>query len=102
MDKGYVKVFWLKAHCDYAYSKGQTGSVIAEKAKEPMDKGYLIPVPEAEDKVVNPLPEDLPGRDVLFNAGFDNIEKIQEAGDSLLDAGISTTTLKKVKAYFKK
>jgi hypothetical protein len=52
---------------------------------------------------VNTLPEDLPGREKLFAAGFDTAEKVKEVsgGDSLLDVGISVAMLKKIKKYFK-
>lgn len=98
----YVKVLWLKSHWDYAYSAGDNGIVDANRAPVLLKEGYIIPVPDTIEEKVNPLPEDLPGRTTIFNAGFDTLEKIKEAGDSLLDAGISTTTLKKVKAYLTK
>lgn len=98
-EKKYVKVLWLRAHFRYAYSAGDHGSVNAEDALELIKKGYVMLVPDTEDVKVNPLPEDLPGRTALFHAGFDTIQKIKQAGDSILDAGISNTTLKKVKAY---
>jgi hypothetical protein len=98
----YVKVKWVKAHWDYAISAGDVGIVDALRAPQLLEKGFIIPIPDAEDVKDNPLPEDFPARSVLFNAGFDNLDKIREAGDSLLDAGISNTTLKKVKAYLNK
>lgn len=96
-----IKVRWVKAHWDFAYSEGQIGYVTAKNAEMLLKGGFIIPLPDEDEEVVNPLPKDLPGRDILFNSGFDTIEKIKEAGDSLLDAGISTTTMKKVKAYLK-
>jgi hypothetical protein len=95
----FVKVIWLKSHHKYAYNTGDNGSVDAEKAPELIKGGYIMPVPDTVQEKVNPLPADFPGRTILFDAGFDSIQKIKEAGDSLLDAGISKTTLTKVKKY---
>ena len=101
---GYVPVYWVKAHWHYAYSAGDNGIVLAEKAPELMEKGFIIPLPEEEEKrieKVNPLPEDLPGRTALFDSGYETLDQLKAAGDSLLDAGISNTTLRKVKNYLK-
>lgn len=101
---GFVKVYWVKAHWGYAYSAGQTGIVLAEKAPELLEKGFIIPIADEEEKEpvkINPLPSDLPGRTVLFDAGYESIGQLKAAGDSLLDAGISNATLKKIKAYLK-
>lgn len=101
---GFVKVYWVKAHWGYAYSAGETGIVLAEKAPELLEKGFIIPLPEEEEKApekVNPLPADFPARTVLFDAGYESLDQIKAAGDSLLDAGISNTTLRKIKNYLK-
>lgn len=48
--------------------------------------GYLIILPdEATDVLtnVNPLPAELPGREILFEEGFTSLDKIKEAGESL-------------------
>ena len=102
MGKKFIKVLWLKAHHKYAYSKGDLGSVDADLALTLMNEGYIMPVPETEVEKDNPLPEDLPGRTILFAAGYETLAAIKESGDSLLDVGISNTTLKKVKAYLAK
>jgi hypothetical protein len=101
MEKGYIPVLWVKAHSKYAYSAGQEGIVKADQVPDLIKGGYLIPVTETQEKKINPLPDDLPGRDKLFEAGFDDLQKIREAGDSLLDAGISNTTCKKINTYLK-
>lgn len=103
MKKGYIKVKWVKPHPKYAYFTGDVGSVKADKVKELLDKGYIIPVPSQEDEKKNPLPEDLPARDILFDAGFDTAEKVKEAGESLSDVkGIGRGTLKQLAEYFEK
>ncbi len=103
MSKQDIKVKWVKPHPRYAYFAGDVGTVKVEKVKELLDKGYIIPIPDQEDKKDNPLPEDLPARDILYEAGFDTVEKVKEAGESLADIkGIGKGTLKQLAEYFKK
>jgi hypothetical protein len=101
MEKGFIPVLWVKAHPKYSYSAGQEGIVKADMVPDLIKDGYIIPVPEGKKEKTNPLPEDLPARDKLFAAGFDDLKKIREAGDSLLDAGISNAMCKKITAYLK-
>jgi hypothetical protein len=111
-----IKVKWIKAHPKFAYSKGDIGYVTPEWAEKLMDEGCVILVPTPEEVTVpevatpaeppapvNTLPEDLPGREKLFAAGFDTAEKVKEVsgGDALLDVGISVAMMKKIKKYFK-
>jgi len=101
---GFVKVYWVKAHWAYAYSAGDTGIVLAERAPELLEKGFIIPLADGDENPTakaNPLPADLPGRTVLFDAGYESLDQLKAAGDSLLDAGISNATLKKIKVYLK-
>jgi hypothetical protein len=98
-----IKVKWLKAHWNYSYSAGDTGSLFADLAPALLKGGFIIPVPETDDKKENPLPEDLPSRDLLFKNGFDTIEKIKEAGDSITDIkGIGKGTLSQLAEWFEK
>jgi hypothetical protein len=102
MKSNYIKVKWLRAHWSFAYSEGDIGYVTAESAAMLLKGGYVITLPDdEEEEKINPLPADLPGRSVLFAAGFVTLAELKEAGNSLLDAGISNTTLKKVLAYLK-
>lgn len=101
MEKGFIPVLWVKAHIKYAYSAGQEGIVRSERLPDLIKGGYVVPLPEEKKKKINPLPDDLPGRDKLFEAGFDDLKKIREAGDSLLDAGISNAMCKKINTYLK-
>jgi hypothetical protein len=111
-----IKVKWVKAHFKYSYSAGDVGYVKADVVESLVAGGYVIPLPDEIKEtvsapapapipdapvVVNPLPEDLPGREKLFGAGFDSLEKIREAGDSLLDGGISNAMVKKIGKYLK-
>lgn len=112
-----IKVKWVKAHFKYAYVAGDVGYVKADAVESLVAQGYVIPLPDEIKEpapapatvlvpeppvVVNPLPEGLPGREKLFGAGFDSLDKIREAGDGLLDVvGISNSMLKKIKKYLK-
>jgi hypothetical protein len=97
-----IKVKWLKAHWDFAYSEGDIGHVTAAHAAMLLKGGYIIPLPDEPEGEVNPLPADLPGREILFNAGFKTLDEVKSAGASLTDVGISNTTIKKIMAYLNK
>ena len=106
--KVMIKVKWLKAHSKFAYAAGDVGFVTPGWAEKLLPGGYIIPLPgedtdSADDKKdpVNDLPADLPGRTKLFEAGFTELAKIKEAGDSLLDIGLSKGTVTKIKNYLK-
>ena len=88
----------MKAAPKYAYSAGDVGEVDAARVADLVTGGYVIPLPDEDEPVINPLPEDLPARDKLFDAGFDSVKKIREAGDSLLDV-VSKTMLTRIKKF---
>lgn len=103
----FIKVKFLKSHPDYGYFTGDTGMISPKAAEKLLQGGYIMFIPEAEiyndpiPEKVNLLPEDMPERERLFDAGFTTIEEIKEAVNSMLTAGISNTILKKVKNYLK-
>jgi len=99
-----IKVKFLKAHPEFAYSAGSVGEVTEENAARLLNSGYIIILPEdGNEDVVNTLPEDFPARDILFAEGFDTAEKVKEAGESILDVkGIGKGTYKQIVAYFEK
>jgi hypothetical protein len=95
----FVRVKWVKKHWDYAYLTGSIGTVDADKVPALLKDGFLIPLPdEDEEKVLNPLPEELPGRDKLFKAGFTSVEDIKKAGESISDV-LNKTEAKNLKGY---
>ena len=107
-----VKVKFLKSHPAFGYFAGDVGTITPEWAEKLLAQGYILPIPDALTEItgpapaapgkVNTLPDDLPARDKLFAAGFNSLEKIKEAGDSLLDVvGISNNILKKITKYLK-
>ena len=94
-----VNIKFLKPHPAYAYFTGDTGKINADKAAKLIKDGYIIIAPEKDD-INNPLPEDLPARDILFENGFDTVEKVKQAGESILDiSGIGKGTLKQLETY---
>jgi hypothetical protein len=101
-----IRVKWLKAHSKFAYSAGDLGMVTPDWAEKLVAEGYIIPIPGvirdgSGSGTVNPLPEDLPGRDILFTAGFDTPEKVKDmTRDDMLDAGVSKSVAAKISKYF--
>lgn len=97
-----TKVKFLKSHNQFAYFKGDVADIKSEDVATLLNSGYVIILPDERDDDVNTLPEDLPGREFLFDAGFDSIEKNKKAGNSLLNVtGIGKGTLKKIQVYLK-
>ena len=96
----FVKVKWIKSHHLYAYSAGQVGVVAADSAPELVNKGYIIPVPDAEGDNENLLPDDMPGRDQLHKLGFTSVAQVKEAGaQALIDSKISKATVEKIMKF---
>ncbi len=97
-----IKVKFNKSHPKLAYFKGDVAKISAETVSKLklLEQGFVINLPDDEDDL-NKLPEDLPSRDILFEAGYDSIEKIKKAGDSLIDVkGIGKGTLKQLETWF--
>jgi hypothetical protein len=95
----YVKVKFRKAHPQFAYAEGNVGQVTEDNAALLLESGHVIMLPDDED-LDNLLPEDMPARDILFKAGYESIEKIREAGDSISEVkGIGKNLLKQIKDY---
>jgi hypothetical protein len=92
-----VRVQWLKSHPEFSYFAGDNSTLPADKAAILSKSGHINIFPGVEDKDVNTLPEDLPCREILFAAGFDSVEKVKEAGESLIDIkGIGKTSVKNI------
>ncbi len=107
-----VNVVFRTPHPDYGYFAGQSGKIDAVKAQKLLQEGYIIIAPEKEDsgipptdplEVINPLPPDFPARIILFEAGFDTIDKVLQAGESLTDIkGIGKGTIRQIDNWCKK
>ena len=118
----YVNVIFRESHPKYAYFAGQRGKIDVDKAKELLQSGHVIIAPDLDDNidpipvliasqfaepvpvpVENPLPSDFPARIILFEAGFDTVDKVLQAGEAITDIkGIGKGTLKQIDNWVKK
>ena len=71
----------------YGYFGGETAEIADETAGKFIEDGsaILIPKTEGENDDNNSLPEGIPARDLLFNNGYESIEQILEARNTLVD-----------------
>lgn len=71
----------------YGYFGGETTEIADETAGKFIEDGLaiLIPKTEGENDDNNSLPEEMPARDLLFNNGYESIEQILEARNTLVD-----------------
>jgi Xaa-Pro aminopeptidase len=76
------------------YGVGETGEFDEKQAKELFRAGVAEPV-EAEDA----LPEDLPGRKQILNAGL-SLEELKEVKDFTEIKGITKAIAEKLTEYF--
>jgi hypothetical protein len=96
-----VKVKFLKPHYKYAYFENDIGIVNADHLEE-LIKGAFVTVFPGDDGAgnVNPLPNELEARELLFENGFTTLEDIVKAGESLQDInGIGKATFAKIMNY---
>ncbi len=81
-----VNVKWRKKHPAFGYFAGAVGTVDSGEAVALYNAGYLIILPDEATNVmanVNPLPAELPGREILFEEGYTTLAAIKESGESL-------------------
>jgi len=87
-----LNIKWLKPHPKYAYFEGDTAELQPEEVAELIESGHVILFPGVDKKEENPLPLDLPSRDLLFESGYLTVDQIRE----------SITGLKEIKGIGKK
>lgn len=76
-----------------AYFAGSKADLPADKADELEKAGYVEKILDVSGVVESDLPDDLPARGILINAGFNTINKVLAASESLLDIkGIGKAT----------
>lgn len=118
-----VNVIFRESHPKYGYFAGQRGKIYADKALELLQSGHVIIAPDLDDNpdpvpvliasqyvkdpgppvIENPLPTDFPSRLLLFEAGFDTVDKVLQAGEAITDIkGIGKGTLKQIDNWVKK
>jgi len=95
-----LNIKWLKPHQKYAYFEGDISELEADQVAELTESGHVIYFPGVVAKEENPLPEDLPCRELLFENGFISIDQIRSTGESLKDIkGIANKTFAAITAY---
>lgn len=99
---GKIEVKIKKPIKGWGYHGGEVAELPSETAKKLIDGGYAILVPDTDGKE-NPLPKDLPARELLFENGFEDLKSILNAKEALTDIeGIGETTLKNILEYIEK
>ena len=74
----------------YGYFPNETAEIPYAEALKFVESGLVIIIPETEGANDNPLPEDMPCRAALFKNGFETVEQILSAKESLSEIkGIS-------------
>jgi predicted flap endonuclease-1-like 5' DNA nuclease len=79
-----MKIKFKKSAPGFAYFTNDIGDIEPESAARLVDEGYAIIVPETEGDD-NELPEDLPGRSILYKEGIKTIEDVNKIIDSLTE-----------------
>lgn len=95
-----LKIQFLKSHPEFAYFVGDNAELPADKVSELVQSGHVILFPGETEKEENPLPIDLPCRDILFESGYTSIKDLVIAGDSITRlAGINKKQAEKIKQF---
>ena len=98
-----LKIQFLKSHPEFAYFVGDNAELPADKVSELVQSGHVILYPGETEKEENPLPVDLPCRDVLYEYGFSTIEEIAEAGENItVLSRINKKQAEKIKQFLSK
>jgi len=80
-----LKIKFIKSHPGFAYFAGDSAELRADHVETLIASGHVILFPGVDKKEENPLPENLPCREILLANGFTTIDQIREAGASLND-----------------
>lgn len=79
-----MKIKFKKSAPGFAYFEGDIAPLNPELAAKLVDEGYAIIIPDTEGDD-NELPEDLPGRLILFKEGIKTLEDVRKIAESLTD-----------------
>lgn len=92
-----MNIKFLRPVVGFAYFEGDiTGSLPDDRAAYLVSIGAAVLIPETEGKT-NTLPDDLPARQLLFDAGFETVADILNAQSTLTDVpGISKRMAEKI------
>lgn len=78
-----MRVKVLKPIKGYGYFPNETAEIPDADALKFVESGFVIVVPETEGADDNMLPEDIPCRATLFKNGFETVEQILSARETL-------------------
>jgi len=94
-----MKIVFKKSAPGFAYFERDKADLPAEVAAKLVDDGFAIIVPETEGDD-NELPEDLPGRLILFKEGIKTLDDVKKITDSLTEIkGIGKKLASEIVAY---
>jgi hypothetical protein len=94
-----MKIKFKKPAQGFAYFEGDKADLAPEVAAKLVDDGFaiLIPPTEGDD---NELPEDLPGRLILYKEGIKTLDDVREITESLTEIkGITKKLASEIVAY---
>ena len=95
-----LKIKWRKPHPGYAYFVGDTSELDADQVAELTESGHVILFPGVDEKEENPLPEDLPCREMLFENGFLTLDQVKATGEGLKEIkGIGKKSFEEIAAF---
>lgn len=82
------------------YFGGDTAELPDDLASDLVKGGAAVLVPETDDGEKNPLPEDLPMRNLLWENGYESVEQILDASETLTDIkGIGPSSADRIVQY---
>jgi hypothetical protein len=94
-----MKIKFKKPAQGFAYFEGDVADISPEAAAKLVDDGFAIIVPETEGDD-NELPEDLPGRLILFKEGIKTLDDVRKITESLTEIkGIGKKLAAEIVAY---
>ena len=94
-----MKIKFKKPAQGFAYFEGDVADLAPEVAAKLVDDGFAIIVPETEGDD-NELPEDLPGRLILFKEGIKTLDDVRKITESLTEIkGIGKKLAAEIVAY---
>jgi hypothetical protein len=79
-----MKIKFKKPAVGFAYFDGDIADIAPEAAAKLVDDGFAIIVPPTEGDD-NELPDNLPGRFILYKEGFKTLEDVKKIIESLTE-----------------
>lgn len=94
-----MKIKFKKPAPGYAYFENDSADLTPEQSSWLVSEGYAILIPKTEGDD-NELPDDLPGRTILYNSGIKTIEDVQKITGSLTELkGVGKKLAAEIIAY---